>query len=277
MTERYERMFAHLRARQEGAFVPFTVLGDPDLTRSLEVLRALVTAGADALELGIAFSDPVADGPVIQRADRRALQAGARTVAALELVRAVRREHSDVPIGLLIYASLVEAPGLDAFYARAADAGVDSVLIADVPTLEAEPFVRAATVHGVAPVFIAADNTPHQHLATVARLGRAYTYVLTRTGVTGADTEAKTDHRALLATLADLGAPPPLLGFGIATPAHACAALAHGAAGVISGSAVVGRLETAIGAAGGSGSLDLSRLSSFVREMKAATLPGAHA
>lgn len=234
---RYRAMFERLGG--EGAFIPFAVLGDPSPDASAANIRALVRGGADALELGIPFSDPVADGPTIQAADVRALAAGTRPADALRVVAEIRGAHPDIPIGLLVYANLVESHGRDAFYAKCSDAGVDSVLVADVPTVEAAPFVAAAHAAGVAPVFIAAPNTSDAALRRVAELSRGYTYVVTRSGVTGTETEAGTGHEALLQTLRAAGAPPPVFGFGIATPDHVRSALASGAAGVISGSAIV--------------------------------------
>ena len=268
MTDRYRRMFAELGARREGAFVPFAVLGDPDPIASLAVLRALVRGGADALELGIPFSDPVADGPTIQAADVRALAAGTRTRDAWNLIAAIRADHPDLPIGLLVYANLVEARGLDDFYGRAAEAGVDSVLVADVPTLEAGPFVVAARRQGVLPVLIATPNCSDSHLRDVARLTRGYTYVVTRTGVTGADERAATDHRVLLSRLQAFGAPPAILGFGISRPEHVRAALTAGAAGAISGSAVVALVERHRRDVGAM----VDHIQRFVRELKAATV-----
>jgi tryptophan synthase alpha chain len=135
---RYETMFSTLADRAEGAFVPFLVLGDPDLDTSLALVRTLARAGADALELGLPFSDPVADGPVIQAAATRALDRGVRIDEAWDLVGTVRREFPDLPIGLLVYANLVLHRGAPTFYRRAAAAGVDSVLVADAPLLEGD-------------------------------------------------------------------------------------------------------------------------------------------
>ncbi|MCC6747788.1 MAG: tryptophan synthase subunit alpha [Deltaproteobacteria bacterium] len=267
MTARYRELFNRLREKHEGAFVPFVVLGDPSPGDSLEVLRALVRGGADALELGLPFSDPVADGPTIQAADVRALAAGTRSRHAWGLLSALRAEYPEVPIGLLVYANLLEARGRDTFYAQAAAAGVDSVLVADVPTIEAEPFVAAARKHALHPVLIATQTASEARLQQIARLSSGYTYVVTRAGVTGADEQLQADHGALLRRLAAYGAPPCLLGFGISRPEHVRAAIASGAAGAISGSAVVQLVERHAN--------DLSALvaalEAFVAEMKAAT------
>lgn len=271
---RYERLFAAAAAAHRGVFVPFVMLGDPDLALSRRILRALVEGGADALELGLPFSNPVADGPVIQAAGVRALGAGVRTRDCWELLRELRAFAPEVPVGLLVYANLVVNHGPDAFYAAAAVAGVDSVLVADVPTLEAEPFVASATRHGIAPVLIAPPNASDERLAVIARLGRGYTYVVTRAGVTGADEAMRGGPESrvrLLARLRALGAPPPLLGFGISRPEHVAQAIAAGAAGAISGSAVVAHIPRL---AHDPEAL-LAELRAFVAAMRAATVTAA--
>ncbi|MBV9883296.1 MAG: tryptophan synthase subunit alpha, partial [Sphingomonadaceae bacterium] len=190
-------------------------------------------------EVGIPFSDPVADGPVIQAAAVRALGAGVRTADCFALIRAFRERHPDVPIGILTYANLVLARGRDAFYRAAAEAGADSVLVADVPVMEVAPYAASARAAGIAPVLIAAANTPAERLARIAELGEGYIYCVARAGVTGADEKVRFDHEAMLDALRQAGAPPPVFGFGIARPDHVRAALDAGAAGVISGSAIV--------------------------------------
>jgi tryptophan synthase alpha chain len=212
------------------------------------------------IEVGIPFSDPIADGPVIQAAAVRALANGTTPADCFALLAAFRARHPGIPVGILTYANLVLARGRDDFYARAAAAGVDSVLVADVPLLEAAPYAEAARGHGIDPVLIAAANTPAQRLREIGRLGGGYTYCVARAGVTGTDQEARFDHQAMLDALREAGAPPAVFGFGISRPAQVRAALAAGAAGVISGSAIVERVARGEDVTG------------FVREMKAATL-----
>ena len=259
---RYARMFDRLGRAGEGAFIPFLMLGDPDPSRSLAAVRALARAGADAIELGLPFSDPIADGPVIQAAATRALAAGVHRSDCWKIVSSVRAEFPGLPIGLLVYANLVCHRDPAAFYSEAAAAGVDSVLVADLPILEAGPVAAAAREHGVSPVFIAPPNADPARLRAIAAAGEAYTYVTSREGVTGADQRLRRDLSGMIATLRELGAPPPVLGFGIANPDQVRAALAMGAAGAISGSAVVKLV-----AEGGD-------LEGFVREMKQATRDG---
>jgi tryptophan synthase alpha chain len=264
---RYIAMFERLAAAGEGAFIPFCVVGDPTPDASAQNIEALIRGGADALELGIPFSDPVADGPTIQAADVRALSAGTTLVDVFRVLAEVRARHSDIPIGLLVYANLVESGGRDTFYARCRQAGVDSVLVADVPTIEAAPFVAAARRANVDPVFIAAPNTSGEQLRKVAELSQGYTYVVTRRGVTGAETQAGEGHEHMLAQLAAFGSPPPVLGFGIATPAHVRGAMLSGAAGAISGSAVVKLIADNLEDA----PARHAELERFVKSMKAAT------
>ncbi|MCP4601868.1 MAG: tryptophan synthase subunit alpha [Proteobacteria bacterium] len=262
---RYETMFARLRQQNEGAFVPFVVIGDPVPSKSLNIIRTLVEGGADALELGIPFSDPIADGPTIQAATVRALQAGTTPEQCFEIIKKVREEFPDIPIGLLVYANLVVSNGENTFYKRAADAGVDSVLVADVPVFEAEPFVSFAKKHAIEEVFIAPPNADEKLLGEVARLTQGYTYIVARPGVTGAD-EQISHQGNTFGQLKKLGAPPGLLGFGISKPAHVKAALEAGADGAISGSAVVRIVEKHT-----EDQTMLSELTAFVRSMKAAT------
>lgn len=264
---RYDAMFERLRARGEGAFGAFLMLGDPDIETSARLLRAAAEAGADMLELGIPFSDPIADGPVIQAAADRALGAGVTPADCFALLGDFREAFPEIPVGLLTYANIVIARGREAFCGASAQVGLDSLLVADVPTFEAAPFVEAARARGIAPVLIAAPNTPDRVLEQIAALGAGYTYCVARAGVTGEDRSLSLDHGKLFETLARLGAPPPVLGFGISSPEHVRAALAAGAAGVISGSAIVRRVEENLG----DPEAMVAAVAVFVAEMKAAT------
>lgn len=231
---RYAAMFDRLDG--DGAFGAFLMLGDPDLETSARLLDDAVVGGADMIEVGIPFSDPVADGPVIQAAAQRALAAGVRVADCLELIAALRARHSDVPIGILTYANIVRARA--GFMRDAAEAGADSLLIADVPALEAEPFTREMEQAGIEPVLIAAANTPDAALARIASLSKAYTYCVSRAGITGTHAAGQFDA-GLIVRVKQAGAPPPIFGFGISKPEHVRAALDAGARGVICGSAIV--------------------------------------
>lgn len=236
---RYDSLFAALDAKNEGAFVPFVTLGDPNEEASYRIIKALIEGGADALELGVPFSDPVADGPTIQAAHIRAHASGIDVDAALRVVRRIRDEHADIPIGLLIYGNVAFARGTEQFYRDVAQAGADSVLLPDIPVREGESFAQAATAAGVDPIFIAPPHANPSTLEGVARLSRGYIYAVSRVGVTGAEKESSTEGLSdVVANLNSFGGAPALLGFGISTPAHIADAIAAGAAGAITGSAV---------------------------------------
>lgn len=264
---RYKRLFTKLRERDEGAFVPFVILGDPDAETSLEIIKTLAENGADALELGIAFSDPVADGPVIQAAASRALTAGATPENAFAIVSAARQAFADIPIGLLVYANLVINKGPADFYAKAKAAGVDSILVADVPSAESGEFCRTAQAYEIDQIFIVPPNADEDKLREIAAAGRGYTYYLGRSGVTGADREMTGLRTAQIQFLKEAGAPPVVVGFGISSPRHVEAALEAGADGAISGSAIVKIVEDHL-ADKKSMYRELTR---FSREMKNAT------
>ncbi|WP_046003277.1 tryptophan synthase subunit alpha [Pseudoalteromonas rubra] len=264
---RYNEMFKQLKDKQQGAFVPFVTIGDPDKETSLAIIKSLIEGGADALELGIPFSDPIADGPVIQAANIRALEQNIDTEDCFEVISTIRAQYPDLPIGLLLYSNLIFARGLEAFYQQAKAAGVDSVLVADVPLHESKMFRRAAVDAGIEPIFIATPNASDDTLRECASYGRGYTYLLSRAGVTGTESQVQMPTDEIITKLTEYHAAPALLGFGISTPEQVKAALDSGAAGAISGSAVVKIIEQ---------HLDdkpamYQALSAFVRDMKAAT------
>jgi tryptophan synthase alpha chain len=255
-------MFASLRARQEAALGAFVMLGDPDPLASAAVMDALVAGGADMVEVGIPFSDPIADGPVIQAAGNRALCAGVRTADCFDLIAGFRARHPDVPVGILTYANIVCARGRRHFFAAAADAGADSLLIADLPSLEAEPWTNEIREAGLDPVLIVAANTPPDKLRTIARLSSGYTYCVTRAGITGTHQAGRFDP-GLIASLRDFGAPPPVFGFGISSAEHVRHAIEASAEGVICGSAIVSLVASA--------SSPASAVAPFVAALKSAT------
>ncbi|MDE9578053.1 tryptophan synthase subunit alpha [Citrobacter koseri] len=265
--ERYENLFAQLKDRKEGAFVPFVTLGDPSVEQSLNIIDTLIEAGADALELGIPFSDPLADGPTIQEATLRAFAAGVTPTQCFEMLALIRQKYPTIPIGLLMYANLVFSKGIDEFYAQCEKVGVDSVLVADVPVEESAPFRQAALRYNVAPIFICPPNADDDLLRQIASYGRGYTYLLSRAGVTGAENRAALPLHHLVEKLKEYNAAPPLQGFGISSPEQVTGAIEAGAAGAISGSAIVKLIEKNVANPGQM----LTELKAFVTAMKAAT------
>lgn len=265
--ERYENLFAQLKDRKEGTFVPFVTLGDPSVEQSLKIIDTLIEAGADALELGIPFSDPLADGPTIQEATLRAFAAGVTPSQCFEMLALIRQKHPTIPIGLLMYANLVFSKGIDEFYAQCEKVGVDSVLVADVPVEESAPFRAAALRHNIAPIFICPPNADEELLRQIASHGRGYTYLLSRAGVTGAENRAALPLHHLVEKLKAYDAPPSLQGFGISAPEQVTGAIDAGAAGAISGSAIVKIIEKNVAIP----EQMLAELKAFVSAMKAAT------
>ncbi|GLX80861.1 tryptophan synthase subunit alpha [Thalassotalea eurytherma] len=265
--KRYNDCFAKLAIQNHGAFIPFVTIGDPNPQLSFNIIKTLIDAGADALELGIPFSDPSADGLTIQKAGLRALGSNVNTDVCLDILAKIREYAPEIPIGLLLYGNLVFARGIDNFYHDVSQAGVDSVLIADLPIRESKPFIDAATKYNVAPIFIAPPNADDETLSAVATSSLGYTYVLSRAGVTGAEVKATSVADQLVAKLDKLESAPAVIGFGISNPTQVKTALSSGAKGAISGSAVVNIIEK---------NLDdepamLTELASFISEMKAAT------
>ncbi len=271
--ERYQTLFANLKEKKEQAFIPFVMIGDPNAQQSLNIIKNLIDAGADALELGIPFSDPSADGLTIQKAAIRAIEQGSNTDTCIEILTEIRRYAPHIPIGLLLYGNLIFARGIDSFYQEMANAGVDSVLIADVPIRESELFRTAALKYGIAPIFIAPPNASDDTIRAVSSYSRGYTYVLSRAGVTGVNSTEINESDVVRATdtlinnLVKYHAAPPVLGFGISTPQQVKDALKTGAMGAISGSAVVKIIEDNLD----DSTKMLTELSQFVSEMKAAT------
>lgn len=236
---RYDAMFKRLEEKGEGAFVPFIMLSDPSPAEAVEIISTVVEAGADAVELGVPFSDPVADGPAIQTAHVRALDGGATVQQALDQVRELRQRFPELPIGMLIYANVAYVRGLDRFYPDFHSAGADSILLPDVPVRECQPFTEAATAAGVDPIYIAPAKASRETLEGVAANSRGYIYAISRDGVTGAEKEATVDGlREVVDNINSFGGAPVLLGFGISRPEHVRDAIAAGASGAITGSAI---------------------------------------
>lgn len=278
MGSRYHKLFAALREKNEGAFVPFIMLGDPTPEASLDIIRTAVAAGADALELGVPFSDPVADGPTIQASHIRALDGGASLDSALDQVRKIRSEFPDLPIGMLIYGNVAFARGVEKFYAEFAEAGADSILLPDVPVREGTPFIAAAKEAGINPIFIAPARAAERTLAGVAEHSQGYIYAISRDGVTGTEKESETTGLdEVVASIQRFDGPPVLLGFGISSPQHVADAIAANAAGAITGSAITKIINRHVsretGAAGTIEDADAlhAELTEFISAMKEAT------
>jgi len=233
--------FAKRRAERKPAFVAFLTAGDPSLDRTVEAAVDLDRAGADVLELGVPFSDPLADGPVIQRASERALARGVTMSGVLGAVRRIR-ERSELPLLLFSYYNPMLQYGLLRLAREAKEAGVDGALVTDLPPEEAGEWVAAARARGMDTVFLASPTSPPERLRQVAEASRGFVYAISRTGVTGERQALSEDARPLVARLRALTEVPVALGFGIGTPEQVKDA-ATVADGVVVGSALVRFLE----------------------------------
>jgi tryptophan synthase alpha chain len=231
------RLQTALTSNGHPKLVAYVTAGDPDLARSRDVLIALGRAGADVIEVGVPFSDPIADGPAIQRASERALAAGGTLAATLDLVRDVRA-NVPAPIVLFTYVNPVARMGLEAFVARAADAGVDGVLMLDLPIEEAGDMRRALDARGIDLIFLVSPTTTDARLAEAARLGRGFLYAISRLGVTGARDAVATSAEPLVARIRKATDLPVALGFGISRPEHVREVMRYADAAVV-GSALV--------------------------------------
>jgi tryptophan synthase alpha chain len=216
---RIDDVFARLRAEGRTGLITYVTAGDPDLARSRDVLEALDRAGADVVEVGVPFSDPMADGPVIQRATERALASGTTLSGVLELV-AGARSSLRVPIVLFAYANPIARMGFERFARDASAAGVDGVLALDLPVEEAGEFRELLVAHGIDPVFLLSPTTTAERIRRSAALGRGFLYGISRLGVTGARETLAEGARAMVARIREETSMPLAIGFGISHPDH---------------------------------------------------------
>ncbi len=260
---RLDETFGRLRRDNETGLVAYVTAGDPDAARSALVLRAIDRAGADVIEIGVPFSDPVADGPVIERAAARARAAGGTLATTLDLVARVRGDIA-APVVLFSYVNPLLAMGEPEFARRAAAAGVDGVLILDLPIEEAGAFQGMLAEAGLDMIFLLSPTTTDERVARAAALGRGFLYVISRLGVTGARDSMAEGARELVARIRAHTSLPVALGFGLSRPDHVRQAGAWADAAVV-GSALVSVIEQAADLP------DLgARVEGFVRAMKAA-------
>jgi len=238
---RISQRLGAVKSEHKKAFVAFITAGDPSLDRTVEAALAFDDAGVDVLELGVPFSDPLADGPVIQRASDRALRAGTRLVDVLEAVRRIRA-RCDLPLLLFSYFNPLLRYGLDTLARDAVAAGADGVLVTDLPPEEADGWIEVARRAALDTVFLAAPTSPDERLRKVAAASRGFVYAVSRTGVTGERDAISGEALPLVRRIQALTKEPVVLGFGLSTPEQVQAA-AEVADGVVVGSALVRFLE----------------------------------
>ena len=258
-----------MKLKKEKALVGFVTAGDPDMETSLDIIRAMCQNGLDILELGIPFSDPTADGPIIQRSSQRALLAGATPAKILDMVEKIR-EFTQIPIVLFSYTNPVFAMGYETFAQRAAKAGADALLMVDMPPEEAGELDHYLRAQGLAPIRLAAPTTPDHRIKTIARGAQGFIYLISMTGVTGSgglDPAQASRNISRVRAKTDL---PICVGFGISTPKDV-AAVAARADGVVVGSAFETLIETQL-EKGEAGRQKLAqKLGEFTKDLKAAT------
>jgi len=238
----YQEVFSGLRKQGRAALIPFFVIGDPDFDTSLELVKAAIDAGADVLELGIPFSDPIADGPTIQKADVRAMRGGMNTHKACQFIRQVKR-HKDIPIGLLMYYNLIQQYGVERFCKDFHEAGVNSVLVADLSIDDADEILVPARAAGLDSVFMVTPNTAPQRMERIAAKTTGFVYTVSLLGVTGSREALSSAADGLVRKLKGLTQVPVCVGFGVSKPEHARTIADAGADGVIIGSRIVAMIE----------------------------------
>lgn len=257
---RIAQRFEQLSARGQSGFVAYITAGDPSFDATLSVLHALEEAGVDVIELGIPFSDPLADGPTIQAAAGRALAAGMTVARALELVRRFR-EKSQLPLVLFTYLNPIYTYGFERFLSDAASAGADGLLILDLPPDEADQNAELVFAGGLDPIRLIAPTTPPERMAKIAATGKGFIYYVSREGVTGEQTSLSDTIASQVAELRKHTPLPIAVGFGISTPEQS-ATVASQSDAVVVGSAIVRRI------AENGQSADLpQRISDFVRPL----------
>jgi len=240
---RISNRFAELRASGELGIIAYITAGDPSFDATLKYVLALAEAGSDVIELGVPFSDPLADGPTIQRASERALKAGASLVGVLDLVRRIR-QSSQVPLVLFSYYNPILQMGLEKFASAASSAGADGVLATDLTPEESEDYRRILAAHRLDTIFLGAPTSTDERLAKIAACSAGFLYLISRTGVTGAKDALPDDLPALLRRARSVTQLPIAVGFGISLPGHV-SVLGGLADAAVVGSALVSEIERA--------------------------------
>ena len=236
---RFAKRFAELKTSGQKGFIPFSLLGWPDKSQSFELIRSMVKSGATALELGFPFSDPLADGPVLQQAAVEALEKDFKVSDALDVIAQVRALDAELPIGLMVYYNMIMARGIDGFFKAVSDVGVDGVLIVDLPAELAEEVAQSAQKHQVDLIFIVSPLTSDERLAQILKYASGYLYIVARLGVTGVDNTEDSELAQLIQRVQGQTDLPLYVGFGISSPEDAQRVFAYGADGAITGSKII--------------------------------------
>jgi tryptophan synthase alpha chain len=254
---RIEKVFRKMKSEHKKAFIPYVMAGDPSLESTSEIVLLLERCGADLVELGVPFTDPLADGPTIQRAAERALKSGVTVRKIIAFVKELRR-HTQIPLLLMTYYNPVFKYGEEAFVRDAVEAGVDGIIVPDLPPDEAEGLIMAARKAGLATVFLLAPTSTKDRMKKVAKSSKGFIYYVSMTGITGSRLLMDDSLRESMSDLRRITEKPVAVGFGVSTPEEA-KSVSELADGVIVGSAIVKRLSD-----------PRESLETFVRELRRA-------
>jgi tryptophan synthase alpha chain len=266
MYNRVIRKFSELAQKSEGGLICYTVAGYPDIATSKQVIDALIEGGADIIEVGIPFSDPIADGPTIQAASNLALKNGMTPKKALSLVRSVRKKHPNLPMLAMTYSNILVRAGIEKFMYNSKQSGLDGFILPDMPVEEAETYTSVASKLDLATVFLVSPNTPVTRLRKIVDATTGFIYVVSVYGITGARSSfQKYTFNTIRKVKQAAGDKVPVaVGFGISRPSHAKIMIAAGAEGIIVGSAIINKISE------GSSAKLFEDLENFAKSMKKA-------
>jgi len=262
-------VFNNLKTQGNGALIGYIMAGDPDPKYTPKIAQALIKGGIDILELGLPFSDPIADGPTIQEASKRALEAGTTPQTVLNLAKRIRQDH-DIPIAVMTYFNPIFKMGLREFLSKAKDCKVNGIIVPDLPVEEAEEYKKAATAFGIDTIFLAAPSTKKKRLRTIVKYSSGFLYLVSHFGVTGTKTKLQNSTIQLIKRTVPYtqGRVPLAVGFGISKPEQVKRIIRAGADGVIVGSAFVNAIDENLL----NPSKMLEEIETKTRELKNATL-----
>lgn len=262
----YKQTFEKLKSKKQIALIAFTVISDPDYETSLEITKKIIESGVDMLELGLPFSDPIADGATIQAADERAIKSGMNTNKAFQFLKEIRK-YTDIPIGLLSYYNLIYQFGIEKFYQNSAKAGLNSILIADMPIEESSSILECSKKNKIDSVFMISPLTDNKRILKIAQNTTGFIYLVSRLGVTGARYNLENTTLELIKRTRKFTKKPLCVGFGICSPMHVKSVAKAGADGAIVGSGIVDLIAKNLK----NKEKMLKEISLYIKEMKNAT------
>ena len=258
---RFDQIFQKNKELNQGVFMAGIVPGFPDLATSFEIAKTIIEAGADILELSASFSDPVADGPVLQQAHNYVLKQGIAKKQVFQLYKEIRTNFQDIPLFVIEYANCVYRPGINEYYRQLAESGVDGLLIPDLSLEESAPFLEAANNHKISQIFIVAPTTPNERIIKISAASSDFLYLVTVTGVTGHREQFLQETTNFIKRVKQITALPLIAGFGISKPEHVKRAISAGADGVVSCSSIISLIRQ---------NQNMKLLADYIKDMKKA-------